>query len=334
MLSQLIMCYPIAWWIKWRITQCGRDYALLPADTQGARDLPDKVVYWRKFFMDAPVRDLSALIPPLLELCRKAGEVIWRHYHAPGADRFQTKGDDSPLTHADLDSHATLHAGLSGLTPELPILSEESDQADLADRHQWPEYWLVDPLDGTKEFLTRTGEFTINIALIDAHRPVLGVLYLPLKQAAYVGIPGVMASCYTLDGQWQQRALAVRALPEGQPLKVLASRRHAGPRLRACLEWLQQQCGPIERLNSGSALKFCQLAEGEGDFYPRFSPCCEWDTAAGQAVLEAAGGALLGMDGLPLTYNCRESLFSPDFYAIGDRGHTLWQALLARRFGD
>jgi 3'(2'), 5'-bisphosphate nucleotidase len=113
-------------------------------------------------------------------------------------------------------------------------------------------------------------------------------------------------------------------------LAVLASRRHRNRQLETCLAWLAERWGPVVRHNSGSALKFCQLVAGEGDFYPRFSPCCEWDTAAGQAVLEAAGGALLGIDGLPLRYNCRSSLFSPHFYAIADPGHPLWAELLAR----
>ena len=120
------------------------------------------------------MQDLSNLIPPLLELCREAGERICHHYHAPGADEYQAKGDDSPLTRADIDSHTCLAAGLAALTPDLPLLSEESEAAELAGRRDWPEFWMVDPLDGTKEFLARTGEFTINIALIRDHRAVLG----------------------------------------------------------------------------------------------------------------------------------------------------------------
>lgn len=271
--------------------------------------------------------DLDALVSPLLQLCLQAGDAICQHYHAPGADRFEAKGDDSPLTRADIDSHHILHAGLLALQPSLPVLSEESGDEELAGRHSWQRFWLVDPLDGTKEFLGRTGEFTINIALIDAHRPILGLLYLPLAQTAFLGIPGRGARRYRYDGSWQEQAIATRRLRAAEPLTVLASRRHRGPRLEACLEWLQVQWGVIDRQNSGSALKFCQLAEGEGDFYPRFSPCCEWDTAAGQALLEAAGGALLGLDGQPLRYNCGDSLLSPDFLALGDPDHELWQRL-------
>ena len=275
--------------------------------------------------------DLQSQIPPLLQLCLEAGGLICDHYHAPEADQYQSKGDDSPLTRADVDSHHCLLAGLEALTPRLPVLSEESTEEDQAQRREWPRYWLVDPLDGTKEFLARTGEFTINIALIAEHKPVLGVLYLPLEQAAYVGIPGVGAWHYQYaDGAWRETPLAARSLQQGKPLMVLASRRHRGPRLMACLEWLGEHWGEVDRLDSGSALKFCQLAEGKGDLYPRFTPCCEWDTAAGQALVEAAGGQVLGLDGLPLRYNCGDSLMSPNFYAIADPAHALWSQMLRR----
>ena len=228
-----------------------------------------------------------------------------------------------------------MQTGLAGLDAALPILSEESAPADLTERRTWRRYWLIDPLDGTREFLARTGEFTINVALICDHQPVLGVLYLPLERTAYVGIPGVEARCFRDAGAggWTATDLATRRLQPGQPLTVLASRRHRGPRLQSCLDWLGEHWGPVARLNSGSALKFCQLAEGVGDLYPRFSPCCEWDTAAGQAVLEAAGGLLLGLDGKPLRYNCQDSLFSPDFYALADATHPLWRRLLQGEAG-
>ena len=277
------------------------------------------------------MESLENLVPRLLELCREAGTLICAHYHAPGADRFESKGDDSPLTRADLDSHACLQRGLLALEPSLPVLSEESSEEELAQRREWSRFWLVDPLDGTKEFLARTGEFTINIALVDGHRPVLGLIYLPLEQVGYVGIPGSGAQCHHFEqGTWRSRPLSIRGLEEGRPLTVLASRRHRGPRLMACLDWLTEQWGPIERDDSGSALKFCQLAAGTGDFYPRFTPCCEWDTGAGQALVEAAGGCLLGLDGAPLGYNQGDSLLSPNFYAIADPGHPLWQRLLDR----
>ena len=270
---------------------------------------------------------LESLVPSLLSLCEEAGAAICEHYHAPDADHYEAKGDDSPLTRADLASDAILALGLKQLSPELPILSEESSHIDVEERLGWPRYWLVDPLDGTKEFLARTGEFTINLALVDDHRPVLGVLFLPLTRMAYVGIPGSRAWRRDM-ASGEDVALHTRPLSVEQPLAVLASRRHKGRRLLACLDWLGERWPQLERHNSGSALKFCQLAEGTGDFYPRFSRCCEWDTAAGHAVLEAAGGALLGMDGEPLRYNLTESVYSPNFYGLGEPRHPLWRELL------
>jgi 3'(2'), 5'-bisphosphate nucleotidase len=275
-------------------------------------------------------QELQSLVSPLLALCHQAGAAICEQYRAPGADQFESKGDDSPLTRADILSHRILRAGLAKFALQLPMLSEESGPEKQVQRRSWERFWLVDPLDGTKEFLARTGEFTVNVALIEDHRPRLGMLYLPLEEAAFVGIPGLWARRFRRrGGQWSEDELATRPLQDGQPLVVLASRRHRGPRLTACLDWLEQRWGPLERSNSGSALKFCQMAVGEGDFYPRFSPCSEWDTAAGQALLEAAGGSLLGLDGAPLRYNCRDSLLSPDFLALAQPQHPLWGDLLA-----
>lgn len=275
--------------------------------------------------------ELRDLVSPLLDQCREAGEAICAHYDAATAAEFDAKSDDSPLTQADLASHDILQAGLARLETGVPFLSEESTQAEIAQRRQWTRYWLVDPLDGTKEFLARTGEFTINIALIESHRPVLGVIYLPLEGVAYVGIPGVLARRYRgpVGSDAAVTELATRPLQEGQALEVLASRRHRGDRLQSCLDWLERHWGSILRSNMGSALKFSRMSEGRGDFYPRFSRCCEWDTAAGQALVEAAGGSVVGLDGEPLRYNCSDSLFSPAFYAVADRSHSLWRQLLA-----
>lgn len=268
--------------------------------------------------------DLESLLPPLVALCQEAGEAICGHYHAPGDAQVEAKADDSPLTRADIDSHRLLLAGLQQLSPRLPVLSEESPAATMAQRFDWARYWLVDPLDGTKEFIGRTGEFTINIALIVDHLPVLGLIYLPLKRLAYAGIPGRGAWLHDSE---RMHVLHCRALQPQRPVAVLASRRHRGERLQRCLDWLDSTWGPVERSNSGSALKFCQLAAGEGDFYPRYAPCCEWDVAAGQALVEAAGGAVLGLDGQPLRYNCRDSLLSPYFHAIAEPDNPLWQGL-------
>lgn len=283
-------------------------------------------------------QELQRWVLPLLRLCQEAGAAICEHYFAPQAGDFVPKDDESPLTRADLASHALLCAGLALLDPGTPVLSEESAPVDFSQRRQWHRYWLVDPLDGTREFLARTGDFTINIALIDHHRPVLGVLYQPLERVAYVGIPGLQADCYRESGkggggEWAASPLETRRMHDGQPLVVMASRRHRGVRLQRCLDWLGENWGSISLVRLGGAMKFGHLAEGRGDFYPRFSPCCEWDTAAGQAVLEGAGGCIVGLDGEPLRYNCQDSLYSPAFYAIADGSHSFWRRLLEARMG-
>ena len=275
--------------------------------------------------------DLQVLIPALLELCDRAGQVICGHYQQPGDTAFTSKGDSSPVTQADLDSHRILLSGLWDLADPMPVLSEECSAQELAGRRNWTRFWMVDPLDGTKEFIGGTGEFTINMALIEDCQPVLGLLYLPLARQAYIGIPGVGAWRYQWEegGNWHEKSITTRDIRANDPLVVLASRRHTGPRIERCLSWLRQQCGDFERINSGSALKFCQMAAGQGDFYPRFSPCSEWDVAAGQALVEAAGGAVIGLDGKPLRYNCRDTLLSPDFLAIAQPDNPLWQQIPA-----
>ena len=272
--------------------------------------------------------DLNSLVVPLLALCRKAGAGICRHYHSAGSPEVVAKSDDTPLTRADLESHAVLSKGLNSLTPDLPILSEESSPEELSGRRDWRSFWLVDPLDGTKEFLGRTGEFTINIALVRDARPVLGVIYRPITEEGFVGLPGEGAWRTGGSGGEAREPLACAPLDDRRPLVVLASRRHRGRRLGVCLSWLEAERGALERRDSGSALKFCDMAAGEGDVYPRFSLCSEWDVAAGDALVTAAGGAVLGLDGRPLKYNQRNTLLSENFLAVADPANPLWTRLL------
>lgn len=276
------------------------------------------------------MRELQTLLPPLLRLCRSAGEAVLDHYHGADAGHYRAKADDSPLTRADLTSHRMLVQGLRALEPGLPVLSEEAQAPPFETRRAWPTYWLVDPLDGTREYLNRTGDFTINIALIDAQRPVLGVIYAPLTCLAYTGVPGHGARLFRFDGggDGSHRPLAARPLRRGRPLVMLASPRHSGRRLQLTQDWLATHWGEVQRRDRGGALKFCLLAEGSADVYPRFSPCCEWDVGAGQALLEAAGGRLVGLDGEPLRYNRRDSLYSPHFVAMADPSQALWGDLL------
>lgn len=251
-------------------------------------------------------------------IARAAGEEILAVY----ARDFEVteKADASPLTQADLAAHRRIVSRLPELGGGLPVLSEESADIAWSERRAWSRYWLVDPLDGTREFVKKNGEFTVNIALVERGRPVLGVVYAPVFDYLLHAIAG--------QGAWLRQAgtdIAVQVRqPATLPLRVAASRSHLDPRTAAFLE----RIGDAERHGLGSSLKFCRIAEGRIDLYPRFGPTSEWDTAAAQCVLEAAGGAVLRLDGTPLAYNGKESLLNPDFIAVGDRSLP-WQDWLA-----
>lgn len=259
-------------------------------------------------------------LEPLQQLCNTAGEAIQRHYRSERSGEHRVKQDSSPLTAADLEAHAILLQGLAAYG--LPVLSEESGEDVRRQRRQWSRYWLVDPLDGTREFLERTGEFTINIALIEDGRPALGLIGVPLQASVYCGVPG-QGAWKSNGGAWQR----IRTRKLGTAGVALTSRRHRGELLQSCLDKVSEGLETLERQYFGSALKFCLLAEGKADIYPRFSPCSEWDTAAGQALVEAAGGAVLDLQGRPLRYNQGESLLNPHFLALGEPGHCLWRGL-------
>lgn len=251
-------------------------------------------------------------------IAREAGHAILRLY----AQDFDVtrKDDDSPLTQADLAAHELIKTGLSRLTPDLPLLSEEGAERPYAERAGWSRYWLVDPLDGTKEFIRKNGEFTVNIALVEQGEPVLGVVYAPVLDQLYAGARGLGAWREDRNGR---QPLKTRAWPE-RPA-VVASRSHRDARTDALLERL-----PAHTLTSvGSSLKFCLVAAGEADLYPRLGPTSEWDTAAAQAVVEAAGGAVLEWPALtPLRYNAKDSLLNPEFLVVGDPTQD-WAARLA-----
>ena len=276
----------------------------------------------------APSPLTSDTVVSLLDLCRRASAVILDYYDAGNEGvEVRQKADRSPVTEADLASHHLISDGLRALTPDIPILSEESRLAELAQRRSWNRFWMVDPLDGTREFIERTGQFTINVALIENHRPLLGLIVEPRHGRYALGIIGDGAWCCEYgDGVWRYAPMSTRALPL-QELVVLASHRHRNERLSQTLAFLESRF-ELQRLNSGSALKFCDLAAGRGDCYPRFSPCSEWDVAAGDALVTAAGGSIRGLDGRPLRYNDRESLLSPNFLAVGDPSEDLWDRLL------
>lgn len=256
------------------------------------------------FVFDAAAREA------VLGIARRAGAAIIAVYARDF--EVEAKADRSPLTEADLAAHALIRDGLAALAPSLPLLSEESAPEELAERRSWQRYWLVDPLDGTREFVKRNGEFTVNIALIENGLAVFGVVYAPVLDALYWAEAGQGSWLRGANGEDVQ--LSVQR-PAPRPLRVAVSRSHLDSKSAAMIQHLQQ---PLQ-VPLGSSLKFCRLAEGQVDLYPRFGPTGEWDTAAGQCVLEQAGGAVLDLAGQPLRYNQRESLINSDFIALGDR---------------
>ncbi len=244
------------------------------------------------------------------DIARAAGAAILDIYHSDFA--VQTKDDQSPLTAADMAAQQVIVAALSQLEPRLPILSEEGKALPWSERQGWTRYWLVDPLDGTREFVKRNGEFTVNIALIDERRSVLGVVLAPVTGELYVAAQGQGAWLQRQAGtEWQR--LQTRALDA--PARVAGSRSHGGAQgsLLDRLVGTDYQMMPL-----GSSLKFCLIARGHADVYLRQGLTSEWDTAAAQCVLDEAGGAVLDLSGRPFRYNRGESLLNPEFIAVGD----------------
>lgn len=253
------------------------------------------------------------LLDEIVGLVRAAHVEILRVYARPVV--VQLKDDQSPLTEADLASHRVLTKGLARLAPQLPIVSEEGGLPEAGVRAAWPAYWLIDPLDGTKEFLARNGEFTVNVALVEHNRPTLGAVGVPARDRVYVGdvVRGV-ARRLDVSGE---RDLRARRYAGAHPT-IVASRRHGSEKLQDALQRIREGQGGYELLNVGSALKLCLLADGKADVYPRLAPTSEWDTAAAQAVLEASGGGVFALDGAPLVCN-KEVVLNPSFVAVADR---------------
>ena len=263
------------------------------------------------------------------EMCRiaeAASSEILTVYNSAADIEIEHKADDSPLTLADRRAHELIERELLSFAPGIPVLSEESLQLPFAERQTWSRYWLVDPLDGTKEFIGRNGEFTVNIALIDKGVARLGAVSVPVTGVTYSGINDDQAPCAWKKESSGARPITVAAMA-GQKIRVVASRRHRGERLEEMLATIDKALGIGEVVSIGSSLKMCLVAEGAADIYPRLAPTSEWDTAAAQAILAAAGGEIVDLDFTPLRYNQKESLLNPEFIALGDRAYA-WQALL------
>lgn len=250
----------------------------------------------------------SSLLDVALDAALAGGEAILAHY---GRDLpVDVKADDSPLTQADLASHRAIAARLAATG--LPVLSEE-DEPEAADRSAWTRFWCVDPLDGTKEFIKQTGDFTVNVALVEDGRPTVGVVHVPVRGVTYAAANG---QAWRMDADGARTPIRCRPVANGA-LTVVASRDHAGPEVAAILERIAAEGIAPDAASMGSSLKFCLVAEGAADFYPRTVPTMEWDTAAAQAVVEAAGGGVFTADGARLGYN-KADLRNPSVFTTGD----------------
>ncbi len=259
------------------------------------------------------------VVEPVVAVAIEAGAAIMEVY-ATDFD-VQSKDDESPLTKADLASHHIINGNLESLFPALPIISEEDGLPDFATRSTWDRYWLVDPLDGTKEFVNRNGEFTVNIALIENGRPTLGIVHVPVSGETYIGFEGQGAEKRLASGERSEIQVAAHSR---DPAKIVGSRSHRSPDLQAYLDRL----GDTELVAMGSSLKFCVVAEGGADLYPRLGLTSEWDTAAAQAVVEQAGGSVVTLDGAPMRYNTKDDILNPHFMVIGPADRD-WLAALA-----
>ena len=253
--------------------------------------------------------NLEALCKESVNIAREAGNKILEIYEN-GFD-IQEKDDKSPLTDADLAAHNVIVERLAELTPDIPVLSEESAKLPFETRQQWDTYWLVDPLDGTREFIKRNGEFTVNIALISNHKSIIGVVHVPVLNIDYFAWDN--GGCFKAENNQSAEPINVKKL-DGNKLVIAGSRSHGSEQMQAYMK----NIGDADLLSMGSSLKFCLVAEGKADLYPRLGLTSEWDTAAAHCVVEQAGGFITKTDMSPLLYNTKDSLLNPFFFVFGD----------------
>ena len=247
----------------------------------------------------------------LIEISHDAGKAILDIYRI-NFD-FETKIDESPLTAADMRSHEIIVNSLSKLTPKIPIISEESSQIPFSVRSTWKEYWLIDPLDGTKEFINKNGEFTTNIALMKKNKPIFGIIHAPAKNETFWG--GESIGSYFLEGDSHSDIRKINVSTKiNQEIRMISSRSHPNDKLSSVLEMI----GNHSTLSIGSSLKFCMIAKGSADCYLRLGPTSEWDIAAGDAIVRAANGIVKATDGLEIKYNKSNNILNPNFIAAAN----------------
>ena len=253
---------------------------------------------------DSVIND-PQLISRLKALMWEASRIIMDVYNSKDFDT-ETKGDESPVTKADLAAHHVLLQGLSDLTPMIPVVSEE-DPDSLNISQTVNSYWLIDPLDGTKEFINRNGEFTCNLALIENKKSALGFVTVPATDELYVGGPGMDSTRETRLSDPQ----AIAHATVEDVTRVVASKSHLNKETQKFVEAIE---GNVDFIQAGSSLKFLKIATGDADVYPRMAPTCEWDTAAGHAILSGAGGQVVQVNGEPLVYG-KNKILNPHFIA-------------------
>ena len=249
----------------------------------------------------------SSILPDVIKIADEASEKVLHIYQSDFKVNY--KEDHSPITAADIASHDIIVKGLRQISRDIPVLSEEGAEIPWEERKKWRRFWLIDPIDGTKDFTQRTGEFTVNIAMIEDGEPVMGVVTAPALKEAFWGIKGEGAHMRDRTG----RVRRIRVAEPKDTLRVVASKNHLNEETRAFIEAL----GSHETVQAGSSLKFCRIAEGHADIYPRMGPTSEWDTAAAHAVLVAAGGKVQTPEGQPLVYG-KENILNPNFIAAGN----------------
>ena len=262
----------------------------------------------------------------LLKIAREAGEEILSIYLRVDDYKVAYKADNSPITEADRRANSLITRALSQLSCGLPILSEESEKIPFCERQAWRDYWLVDPLDGTREFINRNGEFTVNVGLIRDGLPEVGVVHVPVSGVTYLGKRGAGAWRVELDDSIKE-IRASRFNASYERIRIAASRSHKNDSLENLIQNISVKFQDTEVVSMGSSLKICLLAEGEADLYPRLSPTSEWDTGAAHAVLLASGGEIFDKTFQPLKYNQKEELLNPHFYAVADKNFK-WEKLL------
>ncbi|ERS84310.1 3'-5'-bisphosphate nucleotidase [Marinobacter sp. EVN1] len=249
----------------------------------------------------------SSILPDVIKIADEASEKVLHIYQSDFKVNY--KEDHSPITAADIASHDIIVKGLRQISRDIPVLSEEGAEIPWEERKKWRRFWLIDPIDGTKDFTQRTGEFTVNIAMIEDGEPVMGVVTAPALKEAFWGIKGEGAHMRDRTG----RVHRIRVAEPKDTLRVVASKNHLNEETRAFIDTL----GAHETVQAGSSLKFCRIAEGHADIYPRMGPTSEWDTAAAHAVLVAAGGKVQTPEGQPLVYG-KENILNPNFIAAGN----------------